>query len=168
MTHAPRRPDDRAHEALPLSLRAPTALGANDGDHRAALALTVVGRWCVAALAALAAGVPLPDLAPILAALATAVALNSAAALDALAAELMRWCESASADPYDPDAMGPLMLAACDASALAFHAARDLSPDITAHAPDAVDLSAPPRRSEAVEGGESADASDPDAGEHRR
>ena len=48
-------------------------------------------------------------------------------------------------------------------------AARDLAPDITAHAPDAVDLSAPPRRSEAVEGGgESADASDPGAGEHRR
>lgn len=141
MTHTTRRPPGDA--PLPLSVRAPAMLGANDGDHRAALALTVAARWCVAALAAAA---PLPPLDAVLAALATAVALNTAAALDALAAELTRWCELASADPYDADAMGPLMLAACDASALCFHAARDLDGAITAHAPDAVDLDAPPRR----------------------
>lgn len=118
--HTTRRPDDTS--ALPLALRSPAMLGANDGDHRAALALTTAARWCVAALAATA---PLPSLAPILAALATAVALNTAAALDALAAEFTRWCESASADPFDPDAVALLMVAACDASALCFHAARD-------------------------------------------
>ena len=164
MAHTTRRPPGDA--PLPLSLRAPTALGANDGDHRAALALTTAARWCLSALAATA---PVPSLDAVLAAVVAVAALNTSASLDALAAELTRWCESASADPYDADAMGPLMLAACDAAALAFHGARDLAPDITAHAPDAVDLSAPPRRSEAVEGGgESADASDPGAGEHRR
>ena len=61
--------------------------------------------------------------------LATAVALNTAAALDALAAEFTRWCEVASADPFDPDAVAPLMLGACDAAALCFHGARDLDGD---------------------------------------
>ena len=165
MAHTTRRPPGDA--PLPLSLRSPSALSANDGAHRGALAFVLVGRWLVAA--ALLADDARPDLSPIYRALAVALALNSADALDALAVELTRWCELASADPFDPDAVAPLMLAACDASALVFHAARDLSPDITAHAPDAVDLSAPPRRSEAVEGGgESADASDPGAGEHRR
>jgi hypothetical protein len=135
-----RRPAD---PALPLALRSPASLADNDGDHRAAMALTVAARWCVSALADAAS---LPPFDAVLAALATAVALNSAAALDALAAELMRWCESASADPFDPDAVALHMVAACDASALCFHAARDLAPDITAHAPDAVDLDAPPRR----------------------
>ena len=37
---------------LPLALRSPSMLGANDGDHRAALAVTTAARWCVAALAA--------------------------------------------------------------------------------------------------------------------
>lgn len=138
--HTTRRPDA---PALPLALRSPSMLGANDGDHRAALAVTTAARWCVAALAAAA---PLPPFDAVLAALATAVALNTAAALDALAAELTRWCESASADPFDPNAVALHMVAACDASALCFHAARDISPDITAHAPDAVDLDAPPRR----------------------
>ena len=116
-----RRPD--AHEALPLALRSPSMLGANDGAHRAALALTVVGRWCVAA--ALLADDARPDLSPIHRALAAVLAFNTADALDALAAELTRWCEVASASPFDPDAVGPLMLGACDAAALAFHAARD-------------------------------------------
>ena len=121
MTHTTRRPP--GDTPLPLSLRAPTALGANDGDHRAAPALTTAARWCLSALAAAA---PVPSLDAVLAAVVTVAALNTSASLDALAAELMRWCESASADPYDPDAMGPLMLAACDASALCFHASPHL------------------------------------------
>lgn len=139
--HTTRRPDA---PALPLALRSPSALSANDGAHRAALAFVLVGRWLVAA--ALLADDARPGLSPIYRALAAALAFNSAVALDALAAELMRWCEAASADPFDPDAVALLMLGACDAAALTFHAARDLAPDITAHAPDAVDLDAPPRR----------------------
>lgn len=142
---------------LPLALRSPSMLGANDGDHRAALAVTTAARWCVAALAATA---PLPPFDAVLAALATAVALNTAAALDALAAEFTRWCEVASADPFDPDAVAPLMLGACDAAALCFHGARDLDGDgggIVAH-----EMDAPPRRSEAVEGDDGGES--PDAG----
>ena len=141
-----RRPANGAHQALPLSLRSPAGLGANDGAHRAALAFVLVGRWLVAA--ALLADDARPDLSPIYRAIAVALALNSADALDALAVELTRWCELASADPFDPDAVAPLMLAACDASALVFHAARDTDAGaIVVHEPDP-----PPRRSEAVEG----------------
>ena len=49
------------------------------------------------------------------------------AALVTLAHELLAWCQCAAGDAYDPDVMGPLMLAACEASAACAEAAGELA-----------------------------------------